>query len=391
MYIPKVRRNRGVTIIEVLFSIGIVMMGLLGVASLIMLAGAQMQDGIQQDGITNYGLSASHEFEIRGYTDHRNLLTATGQRFVWEHPNGNLMYRGFDREWGIAGQDDDGNNVIDDWSEFRASGSDDLRNPSFCFDPYGVMNGSEYYFPNASANRLNENRMTRVTGWDLVHLPATREVMVSGDALAIKQPESKTELPRQLWITDGVSGPKLKRIGFGNFATLGPTEFSWMGTACPHRTGGNDTNNSDLDDRFRLSIVIFYNRIWDETGEKSLLVEPIYNVNPDNPTTPKWTKQVRLLSRDISDLDIRTNDWLMLSGTNEHRWYRITFIDETAIPYQGRNTTLSSDEWFEKKVTVIGTDRYPVGVFMPDNAVYMPRVRGVFEKVIRLHSSSGHE
>ena len=47
-----VYRNRsGVTIVEVLFAIGIVIMGLMGIGGLIMIAGTQLTQGLQADGM----------------------------------------------------------------------------------------------------------------------------------------------------------------------------------------------------------------------------------------------------------------------------------------------------------------------------------------------------
>ena len=43
----------GITIIEVLFSVGIIVTGLLGVAGLIMIAGSQMTQGLEADAMSN--------------------------------------------------------------------------------------------------------------------------------------------------------------------------------------------------------------------------------------------------------------------------------------------------------------------------------------------------
>ena len=58
------RKPSGITIVEVLFSIGIVIMGLMGIAGLIMIAGTQLTQGLKADGMSNLGLNAIEEFDI---------------------------------------------------------------------------------------------------------------------------------------------------------------------------------------------------------------------------------------------------------------------------------------------------------------------------------------
>ena len=57
----RVYKRAGVTIIEVLFAIGIVIMGLMGIAGLIMIAGSQLTQGLKADGMSNLGLNAVEE------------------------------------------------------------------------------------------------------------------------------------------------------------------------------------------------------------------------------------------------------------------------------------------------------------------------------------------
>ncbi|MEC9095883.1 MAG: hypothetical protein VX776_04575, partial [Planctomycetota bacterium] len=70
-----VYRNRsGVTIVEVLFAIGIVVMGLMGIGGLIMIAGTQLTQGLQADGMSNIGLNAVEEFDMRHLRHQDNLV-----------------------------------------------------------------------------------------------------------------------------------------------------------------------------------------------------------------------------------------------------------------------------------------------------------------------------
>jgi len=67
---PRPRRyalslRRGVTLIELMFSIGILLVGLLGVAALIPLAGWEIGRGLTADRMAAAGRNAVHEFDIR--------------------------------------------------------------------------------------------------------------------------------------------------------------------------------------------------------------------------------------------------------------------------------------------------------------------------------------
>ena len=68
------RKQSGVTIVEVLFAIAIVVMGLMGIAALIMVAGAQLTQGLQADGMSNLGLNAVEELDMR-HLRHQDSLT----------------------------------------------------------------------------------------------------------------------------------------------------------------------------------------------------------------------------------------------------------------------------------------------------------------------------
>ncbi len=57
--------HRGVTLVELMFAIGILLVGLLGVAALIPLAGYEMDRGLTADRMSVTGRNAVQEFDIR--------------------------------------------------------------------------------------------------------------------------------------------------------------------------------------------------------------------------------------------------------------------------------------------------------------------------------------
>lgn len=94
------RNIRGVTLIEVLISIFVVSVGLLGVAALIPLAGHQTEQGSRNDRKANVGRRSFREFMVRGYND-----PGTSVDFHWVANTG-------DRDANGNGDPDDGDGIV---------------------------------------------------------------------------------------------------------------------------------------------------------------------------------------------------------------------------------------------------------------------------------------
>ena len=336
--------KQGVTILEVLFSIGIVMMGLLGIASLIMVAGSQLTQGIRQDAITNLALSAEQEFESRNYN--------RADRWLCPHPDFKL-------------------------GQFTGYGAIQSEK-TICFDPYGIAK-------NIQNGRFPSNAqisMFRVTTKSLFHpgennidkltrLELARMATVSNDALAIKQPDSKTELPTQLWIKDNSDKP-LKRIGFGNYATLGPSEFSWMATIVPLQGGNNE---------FILSMVIFYNRIFEIDNPDVLVEEHNFSIHTYQDNQIEIYSNHSEPRKRMKELEaLKHNGWLLLGNSNGFRWSRISFIDDKTV-----SRTTTDGERLCKTLTL---ERTKWATNPPTQATLVPRVVGVFEKTTSITHSN---
>ncbi len=63
------RMRPGISLMEVLISIAVVAIGLLGVASLIPVAAYQAQEGARNDRMSNVGRRSFRELRVRGYTN----------------------------------------------------------------------------------------------------------------------------------------------------------------------------------------------------------------------------------------------------------------------------------------------------------------------------------
>ena len=73
--------RRGVTLLEVLMSIGVVSIGLLGVVALIPVAGHEARQGVQNDAKALAGKRAFREFAVRGMADPSNWFAPGNPTF----------------------------------------------------------------------------------------------------------------------------------------------------------------------------------------------------------------------------------------------------------------------------------------------------------------------
>ena len=324
----RIHQSSGVTIIEVLFSTGIIVTGLLGVAGLIMVAGTQMTQGLEADAMSNAGLNAIAEFETRNMQRPDNL--------AWYDP--------------------DANNFVPVPLDF-------ILGKSFCIDPYLITQRSfDEDYNNISYFPKTTPYMYRLTLRDLVSqermsLPLTREIFVAKDDLAFSTSTSGTELPKQQWIREGLDGPELKRAN--------RAAYSWLATLTPAHAPALETT-----DHYLLSVVVFKNRVITNSND----VERSFNITFLNGGLGGG--EVKLFPTDPDGLYPRHGNWVMLStkASSVHRWYRITYIEEETYPEGGRHATLQGPDWSHPAAST--------------RVTLIPEVIGVFEKTTRLGLTS---
>ena len=407
---PGYRRHAGVTIIEVLFAIGIVVMGLMGIAGLIMIAGTQLTQGLKADGMSNLGLNAVEEFDMRHL----------------RNQNGLLRY----------------DTTVSTFNSFQTA-------ESYCIDPYyisqQVLNNNTNIeqlslFPGVAIPSGNPNQIAAMPRVTLASVPAilndpalydagtygvgvsrimnklqAQEIFTSKDNLAFRESDAATELPKQVWIddrplptsvsprtADGVDNDHdgftdeadeafVKRIGFGDMARLGATEFSWMATVTPNRFGVMKQGRlvGELNDQYLISIVVFHNRVLDQNNATLETPERVLKVTLRG--NGFGGGEVRLHSDNLNALSLKHNDWIMLSAQSslgpQFRWYRVTYIDDEVQTADNgtfyRDATLQGPDWNRNEWININHPYY-----RPTYATFVPHVIGVFEKTVRMETTS---
>jgi hypothetical protein len=422
------RKQSGVTIVEVLFAIAIVVMGLMGIAALIMVAGAQLTQGLQADGMSNLGLNAVEELDMR-HLRHQDSLTTydpASSNFVNFQTAGSYCID----PYYIAQQIQNNNTNIPQFNLFPGvtipSGNPDrlaVMDRVTLINAPGIINDPVLYDPNTFGPGVAR----------IMNKLQAQELFTSKDNLAMRSSDTKTELPQQVWfddrstplansarIADGIDNDHdgtvdeadeafVKRIGFGDIPPLAASEFSWMVTVTPHRsfmvnrtngTGGiNGTNGTPPDpgtpaggnspDQYLISIVVFHNRVLNynsttlEDQERMLKVTLRSNGFGGG--------EVRLHSNNIAALDLKHGDWVMLSAPSElgpqFRWYKVTYIDDEVQQLASndfyRDATLQGPDWNRREWLDATHPNYG-----PTHATFIPHVIGVFEKTIRIETTS---
>ncbi|MHB8951661.1 MAG: type IV pilus modification PilV family protein [Pirellulaceae bacterium] len=362
----------GISLLEVTFSIGVVMIGLVGIAALLPVAGSQANKGAIADSAARRGVDAVREFHVRSMAN----------------PN---TWRWFDQSI----------------SMFRPVAPGELADGlSFCIDPRFVAQGA------ANSDHAERNAFPYIDAGTVLSMPritlspspwaAGNLVMgrLQADQIFTSDDELVFELP-----SDRTLGP-LQSFSLAPTAPFAPLRrsingyTSWMATVVPRldRMG-------NLTDEYTLSIVVFSRRVIDA---------PVNNVNAVNVASERVVHvaiisgqpaffsgqpavgggDLELVTRrnNEEDLRLRTGDWVMLSGTKlrpglptpiqVHKWYRVANAGEEAVFDAGNNN------WV-RDVTLIGPDWDWMSNISPTTQVTIVRgVVAVFEKTIRLETSS---
>lgn len=362
------RRRAGVSLLEVVFSIGIVLIGLVGIAALLPLAGVQASKGLTADRAAQLGQRAVQDFHVRGMTQPRSWrwFNPAASNFVPFSP--------------AIGQ-------------------------SFCIDPlligagttadFAVRNKFPFNIAYDTASppdqilwmprcTLAPSLTAAVNAW--MSVLQAKQIFVSHDDLVFDLPEDRTLGPVQNF---GMTSDK-RQI---------EAHYSWLATVVPKLN-----RNGSLTDEYTLSIVVFLKRILDsDLTREDVVNERVASVTAFYSGAPALGGGAVQLStrpgRIADDLEVRQGQWVMLSAekllnttpprtVQIHRWYRVVTVDEAPLFDATNNVWL-------RDVTLVGPDwdythtRYSLPYRPLGTQVTIPRsVVAVFEKTIRIETSS---
>ena len=390
--------RRGVSLLEIMISIGVVGIGLIGVASLIPLAHYKAAQGVEEERKALFGKRAFREFFVRGFDrpgkglDGR-LPDPSLQRPNWIHFGGGSPQNIHDHQGKLLPQ-------------------------TYCFDPHEIsykissgVPGAHHFFPNNTSLLIHVPRVTvrafnasshyeslllqtppnpnalnqfvaAVSAFSFLDTAQADEIFRIRDDLVVIQPEGPDQLPIKSYLSEGTPGSATatKAVTGGS--------FSWMATLVPERRLDFATARAYAN-RYVMSIVVFNQRDLSGTYRE----ETVAQVNWALSFFSGPVKEVVINEVDPADInvpenvgvrDIRAGDWIALMqnpvgtlppapvppGTPnignaiELRWYEVVAADETDGEFD-----------VDRELSLSGGDWVPNPAF-PLYAVYLAQCRG---------------
>ncbi|MFM9115164.1 MAG: hypothetical protein ACKOU6_03275 [Planctomycetota bacterium] len=382
-------RRRGISLMEVIFALGIIIVGLVGVAVLIPVAGKLANDGTTADRAAREGLNAIREMEVRGM----------GRPLNWIHL--------------ADGLDNNGNGTVDEPAEISSGSVPSLT--GFCLDPRFIAANRNQILGNGSGGPLNPDprffpyvdlgseplaarlRMRRITLLDPTQSPALMSLLMAND-LFTAQDDLVTTIPG---VDNNLSPTLPPQQNYGDLGDKRQSEgrISWFATFAP----ANDGDNAQ--DVYLMSVVVFLNR------DAAMLLNGVSERVATIPHTAQFTGfhgggvtggDVSLMvrnNRPATDLDLKRGQWVMLarnSGANVNgttvftgpifRWYKVMEVDPDVADSKELSGTPPSGTII-RHTTLYGPDWVP-DVNFPTLVYIVPDVIAVYEKQIRLENTS---
>ncbi|WP_404306276.1 type IV pilus modification PilV family protein [Neorhodopirellula lusitana] len=356
-------QRTAVTLVEVLFSIGVIMIGLLGLLSVMPLAGQRAQDSVSFSVGAEVADSVAKEIQIRRW------LNAGGLGDMNNAPKYSIA---FDEATNQMSAD-----PLDQVPTVTMPASDLIGgiciDPLYCANQAGTYTSFASYddrvFPYyvASHDPLLDPSDTNSASWappmprlrrvgvidpSTATIPATTIPRLVALEIARELTQSANDLLVVSTKADQAESATLPGLGSGilGYGRRVPTgEYSWIATLVP--TQSNQYAS--------LSVAIIRNRVTDIDFPVSAPPTP---VQPDANGVSERVAYVtyasgfsggaggvvHLTASGNTSAELAPNDWLMMSrvlpdGTQAHRWYRVVAIDadpEELVAYS--NTELDS-------------------------------------------------
>lgn len=281
--------RRGVTLLEVMFAIGVVVVGLLGVLVMLPLGGYHVSRALTADRVGRIGQNAEHELRTRGYTSQAMWVRWYDNTSYWGNLNGPsfgpiCVEWGPDQTWGTAddllgawspgrtwlpgGAAWGGGRTNNVWDAGYATGGaihDDILGPpqreAYCIDPEFIAQNSAafvgqtpaQYFPHylpgwnitkttgpyTLAEQLQFVRLRRITlrAGPGVNLPMTQALasymFTDADDLSIERPKDLSLLPQQIYTNGPGPDGQWGRAGVdddGDGTVDNGSEAGWPGS-----------------------------------------------------------------------------------------------------------------------------------------------------------------
>ncbi|TWU22899.1 hypothetical protein Pla52o_24310 [Novipirellula galeiformis] len=393
---PKSLLRRAVTLVEVIFAIGVILIGLLGLLSLMPLAGKRSQHAVGLSVAASMGENVIAELSSRKLL-RDGALSSLDARTLDYDPS-----LAPDQQLALVGATRTPINAfcIDPMYAAKASTGTLFAGFNDRFFPYFAETQDPMLNPSSTGTAwpASQPRLPRI-GFGTTNAEITRTVVENSNDLNITMPKDRT-LDSRLMALQSNSG-----LQYGRRVPSG--EYSWIATV--NRLGTS---------RFAsLSVVVMKNRDSSSDFPTALETEPRRNGVNERLAYVSFASGFNggaggmvYLAGAQSTLDLlQANDWIMLSRRvsatqSVHRWYRVASADREALNIVTDSNSGSIDTnlgshfptasgtpvWF-RKVLLDGPDwSFGLNLSGPTNyvddtfATIVPGVVAVTERIVQL-------
>jgi len=332
------RARRGVSLLEILVSLFVILVGMLSLAALLPVARYEMMVAAKADRGAACARAAMRDMVVRGMLDRRQWL-ATGIDF-----------------------------------------SDPaVADVPVAIDPIGVGQTGSVGFPESGTVKMFRATLAGCGGGlpdPNVRLALARRVFRWRDDLQFELPGERTERPRQQFIgSDGNVWTSVLPADLQTYQTADPEgAYSWLATVMPDLS---ESGLGPLHRKYVVSTVVFYNRDLTLQRELSCGVSPS-GVPGVQPGGGDFTLSVPLATDEATRtklMELKQGDWILLRGMKPgppvvyaFKWYRVAalgeFVPTSPLYLAGsRLVTLAGPDWDTSFTTEAGLFDRVVGVY----------------------------
>lgn len=335
------RLRRGVSLLEVLISIFVLTVGLLGVAALIPVGRHHMAEAIRTDRAATCGRAILHEAKVRQWLDPATWCTRSGGSIVVTGMVGLVERRGIlPRTY-----------VIDPW--FLANNSADSKADDFPYD--------------SSSSGIDRVTLVSVYNSDsAVHLAnAQRLCLWNDDLMFAPSPDDPDGRPHAMVLTSDTSPPSVSLWTNGMNVLRDESEgnYSWLLTVTPIgetvTIAGNNYVDIDRSLSCQVSVVVFFKRdlvpsTWGDTLAERMASSLTGGGIGGGDVV-------------LGDANVKEDDWVLVGDSGyPYEWYRVVAAEDEGAAT--RNITLAGPDWrsYAARVAVLSdvigvyTAIYPV-------------------------------
>ncbi len=329
------RTRRAISLMEVLISMFILAVGLLGVAALIPAGRHEIVQAAKLDNASMVGRAAFRDLQVRGFLNPANWVAFPG---TW-----NTVYAPTSPQEPFTNYD----------PSATGGGPDDVHYIAYALDPLGLTAPAGAFdtaFPHAAPLSMGMRvpPMMRIAPFGFAGGITANQQLAAFDAIFrssfdhVLEPNTNADFP---------PAPKWFQAG-GDARRMNEGNYSWMATIVsdPTRLG----TSGDV----TVSVAVFYKRDLSNPALNEASSAVTFPVN--TPITSGSTIEINTLPTDLSGKPrpLKPGQWIMLGGRrtntsgvgppqfNYYRWYKV-LAAATPVPNGGD---------FKQTITIAGSD-----------------------------------